>query len=201
MPIKLSKRDRRIAALLILLGVIGAVASAALLPVLIASQNYEGSIKDLRFKLEKYEQTGRLESSLKARLSRLASQGMSDEDLLAGASTAIAGANLQALMKQRVGSSNGRLVSTQILPASSDGNMDRISIRAQFTGDIEALQRTLYTIEFSRPLLFVDNLQIQAKRQSRRRIRRPRRNSAATTAGVLTVSLDVSGYHRNEGQQ
>lgn len=196
MPIKLSKRNRRILALVILLGLVCALASVTLLPVLVASGNYQESIQDLRFKLERYERTGGLESSLKARLSRLASQGMSEEDLLAGASTAIAGANLQELFKQRVGGSNGRLVSTQILPVTSDGNMDRIAIRAQFTGDIEALQRTLYAIEYNKPLLFVDNLQIQAKRQSRRRIRRA---NTVRNPGVLTVSLDVSGYHRNEG--
>ena len=37
MPIKLSKRDRRIAALLILLGIIGLVASVTLLPVLVGA--------------------------------------------------------------------------------------------------------------------------------------------------------------------
>ena len=184
----------RLQALLILLVLAVGVAAVTLLPLRAAFVRLDESIADLEFRLQKYEAMALLELPLKMQLASLTSRQESAEGLLQGESQAIAGANLQALFKQIVLNAGGRLESTQVLPGSAAGVMDWIGIRAQFSGNIETLQRVLYGIEFSQPILFVDMIEIRTKR-----IRRGRRNSPPQEqTQILSVSLEVSGYRRNE---
>ncbi|MCP3868266.1 MAG: hypothetical protein GY703_09275 [Gammaproteobacteria bacterium] len=195
MTTKLSKTAQRIAAILILLAVVTMVLAISVLPVVMASASYRESIDDLTFRMQRYERTAAMEVPLKTRLTQLESQQIAKEDLLSGESTAITGANLQELFKQRVQQSGGRLESTQILSESNDGYLQRIAIKARFTGNIEALQKTLYNIEFQKPLLFVDNLEIRSKSTNRRSRRKGKK-----MAQQLTITMDVAGYRRDGGQ-
>ncbi|MCB1751000.1 MAG: hypothetical protein KDI74_04685 [Gammaproteobacteria bacterium] len=193
MPNRFFSRSR-LQALLILLVLAVGVAAVTLLPLRTAFVRLDESIADLEFRLQKYEAMALLELPLKTQLAGLTSRQESAEGLLQGESQAIAGANLQALFKQIVLNAGGRLESTQVLPGSAAGVMDWIGIRAQFSGNIETLQRVLYGIEFSQPILFVDMIEIRTKR-----IRRGRRNSPPQEqTQILSVSLEVSGYRRNE---
>jgi general secretion pathway protein M len=194
MAIKLPKSGQRAAALLILLGVIAILFSVTILPVLIASSNLRDSIDELGFRMQKYQNIASMEVPLKNQLARLESQQVSKEDLLNGESTAITGANLQELFKQRVQQSGGRLQSTQILPESYQGSLERIAIKANFTGSIKVLQKTLYNIEYQQPLLFVDNIEIR----SRTTQRRSRRTQTEPTE-MLTVTMEIAGFRRSEG--
>ena len=194
MAIRLSKSGQRTAALLILLGIIIALFSITVLPVLLASSNYRDSIDELSFRLQKYQKIASMEVPLKNQLRRLESQQVAKEDLLSGESTAITGANLQELFKQRVRQSGGRLQSTQILPESYQGSLERIAIKANFTGSIEALQKILYNIEYQKPLLFVDNIEIRS-RTTRRRSRR----TVTQPTEILTVTMEVAGFRRSGG--
>ena len=192
MAIRLSKTGQRTAALLILLGIIGVVFSATVLPVLLTSANYRESIDDLDFRMQKYRKIASMKEPLKRQVGRLQSQHMAREDLLSGESTAITGANLQELFKQRVRQSGGRLQSTQILSESYQGSLERIAIKAHFTGSIEVLQKTLYNIEHKKPLLFVDDIEIRS-RSTRRRNRRTKTKPTET----LTVTMEVAGFRRS----
>ena len=194
MQSNLSRNSRRLLALLILVTLITMVVAVVALPIRSALIGYDDSIAELEFRLKKYTEMAQLELPLKARLERLTSSQESAEGLLKGESQAIAGANLQALFKQIVLSAGGRLESTQVLPGSASGVMEWIGIRAQFSGDIETLQRVLYGIEFNKPTLFVDKLEIRTKRMRRSR----RAGTPAEQELELSVSLEVSGYRRNE---
>lgn len=192
-PNRFFSRSRLLALLILLVLAVG-VAAVTLLPLRAAFVRLDESIADLEFRLQKYEAMALLELPLKMQLASLTSRQESAEGLLQGESQAIAGANLQALFKQIVLNAGGRLESTQVLPGSAAGVMDWIGIRAQFSGNIETLQRVLYGIEFSQPILFVDMIEIRTKR-----IRRGRRNSPPQEqTQILSVSLEVSGYRRNE---
>lgn len=191
---KLSRSSRRLLALLILVTLVTTIVAVITLPIRSALVSYDDSIADLEFRLKKYNEMAQLEEPLKVRLESLTSRQATAEGLLKGESQAIAGANLQALFKQIVLSAGGRLESTQVLPGSASGVMDWIGIRAQFSGDIETLQRVLYGIEFNKPTLFVDKIEIRTKRMRRSR----RISTPAEQAQELSVSLEVSGYRRNE---
>ena len=193
---RLSSGGRRAIALLLLIALIALVAAAILVPLHSTLQRYDESISDLEFRLQKYHKMALLEIPLKEQLEQLISRQESADDLLEGESQAIAGANLQALFKQIVQNAGGRLESTQVLPASTAGVIEWIGIRAQFSGDIETLQQVLHGNEFNKPILFVDNIEIRT-----RRMRVSRRNpTSQSQVQSLSVSLEISGYRRNEDQ-
>ncbi len=191
---RLSPITRRILALLVLLGMLVAVGSVTLLPVLKRSAEYDESIDSLEFRLQRYLRLAAQENPLKSKLTQLRSQRSTGEGLLDGESEAIAAANLQSQFKQWVQDAGGRLESTQILPGEASGVLDQIGIRAQFSGDIEALQQVLHSIEYGKTILVVDKIEVRAKR-SRRRSRRPNQ----TNQGLLRVSLEISGYRARQG--
>lgn len=111
---------------------------------------------------------------------------------------ALAGAQLQRELQEMVQAAGGRLISTQILPASSSEQPARVSVRTQLQGDTEALLDVLYRIEQARPFLFVD--QISVRSTARRIVQRPanlrgrRAPLASREEGQLTVRLDIFGY-------
>lgn len=185
---------RRALALAILIAVIGVIGAVTLLPVLNRSAEYDESIDNLGFQLQRYLRLVDQEAPLQKRLSQLTSQDRQGEGLLAGESDAIAAANLQALFKQWVQEAGGRLESTQIIPSSTEGVMERIGIRAQFSGDIGALQGVLFELEFGETMLFVDRLEVRSKRSRRR----TRQNEPTVSDTLLSVSLEISGYRHSE---
>ena len=183
----------RLLALLLLFGVIGLVAALLLTPPLLASRDYDERIADLEFNLDRYQRIARLEVPLKTRLAELDKQRQSAKGLLKGESTAIAGANLQELFKQRTERAGGVLESTQILPESEVGGLQRVALRAKFSGNVEALRKILHSVEFGRPVLFVEKIDIRAKQRARRS-----RTGRPVAEGELSVTLDVAGYRRAE---
>lgn len=187
---------RRLLALAILLGILGVLGSVTLLPILNRSAEYDESIADLGFQLQRYLRLVDEEAPLKSQLNRLTAQRTTGKGLLDGESDAIAAASLQAEFKQWVQEAGGRLESTQILSNSANGIMDRIGIRAQFSGDIEALQQVLHDIEFGDSILFVDRIEIRSKR-----VRRRARQATPSADTLLQVSLEISGYRRGEEQR
>ena len=183
---------RRVLALLFLLATLAALGAVTVLPVVKRSAEFDASIADLNFRLRHYTRLIEEETPLRTQLSQLASR-QGREGLLEGEIDAIAAANLQALFKQWVQTAGGTLESTQILPGEAGDIMNRITLRAQFTGATETLQQVLYQIEYGPTMLFVDRIELRQKRV-RRRPRQPVQN----TADMIQVSLEISGYRRGE---
>jgi hypothetical protein len=71
----------------------------------------------------------------------------------------------------------------QVLEAQPLPGAVRIGVRIRGAGDIASLNRLFYAIEGARPLLYPDNLQIEA-------------GGARTKAAPLAFELDVSGFKR-----
>jgi hypothetical protein len=83
-----------------------------------------------------------------------------------------------AALASRVEVEGLQVLQTQPLPGAV-----RIGVRIRGTGDIASLNRLFYAIEVARPLLYPDNLQIEA-------------GAARTKAAPLAFELDVSGFKR-----
>jgi general secretion pathway protein M len=74
--------------------------------------------------------------------------------------------------------------------------MERIAIRAQFSGNTQTLQQVLHGIEFRKPLLFVEKMEIRTKRVRRSRLERQNPGSGQ----LLSVTVEVSGFRRLESE-
>ena len=173
-------------ALLVLAGVILLFITLILLPYLAALDSNKEQIHDLQFKLQKYLDTAKQANALKQQLADMETRNISQEDLLSGDSSAIAGANLQELVSQRIKNFSGQLESTRIVSIADENSLQRITIQSQFNSDLQALQRILYSVEFEKPLLYIDKINIRA--QQKNQLHRQQRQD------LLNVTIDISGY-------
>jgi general secretion pathway protein M len=122
--------------------------------------------------------------SLRAQVARLEAAAKTRNVTLAGASDAIASANLQSRIDALANSVGATIGSTESLPAATLGPYRRIGLRFVLSGPYEPLVRLLARIETATPPLVVDNLQIHGM------LLRPglRRHAG------LNVGLDVYGF-------
>ena len=90
---------------------------------------------------------------------------------------------LQETLKSAAATAQVEIQGIQVMPAESISGARRIVVRLKGRGDMAGLDRLLYAIDASRPLLYPDNLQLLAGAAS---------NAAMPT--TLNFQLDVSGF-------
>lgn len=142
-----------------------------------------------------------IESSLATLDKRLAREGRLREEnknliavgqdaslLLKGETIGIAGADLQRLMNRLILENKGTTTTSQILSPKEEGDLIRISMSLALTVDTDGLRDLLYNIETGSPLIFIDQLSVNAG--SREEWARPDPHFM----GPLEVTLQVSAY-------
>lgn len=102
--------------------------------------------------------------------------------LLPDAPEAQAIALLQESVKTAALASNVRVDSLQVLRSETVAGAVKIGVRIRAAGDIAALARLLFAIEAARPVLYPDNLQIEA------------RAAPGKAPEALDFQLDISGF-------
>jgi general secretion pathway protein M len=122
-------------------------------------------------------------------LAQLRKRQMTSGGFLEGTNESIAAARLQERLKSSLDAVKGELKSTQILPLREEADFRRVTVRAQISVGIGALQRTFYDLESSSPYLFLDNVIIRARTATPDRDKEP-------SDPVLDVSFDLAGYMR-----
>ncbi len=85
--------------------------------------------------------------------------------LLPAMSDAEGAALLQETLKAAAVGANVAIEGLQVLPPDNLAGAARIGVRLRARGDVAGLDRLLYAIEASRPLLHPDNLQVQSRAQ------------------------------------
>lgn len=187
----------RIAALFLLVLLLGGAGAVVVTPVVMAFQSYDDSIRDLGARRLTYERMAARMGPLQADLARLETERPEDADLLGGGNDSLAGAELQDIVKKIVVGNGGKLESTQILPAQTEGSLGRVMVRTRFSATVPMLQRILHAIESGRPLLFVDSIEIRsgAPRSAAARRTSARRIKQAGAAG-LKLTIEFFGYRR-----
>jgi hypothetical protein len=90
---------------------------------------------------------------------------------------------LQETLKRAAASAQVEIQGIQVLPTESVSGARRIVVRLRGHGDMAGLDRLLYAIDASQPLLYPDNLQLLASSTP---------TAAAPTS--LNFQLDVSGF-------
>ncbi len=175
----MTRRDRQIlsrgAALAILLTLIGAVWIG---PV----AAYVGLLRDGAEQIAAKEQFARRYEALVDSRGPDQLAALKDPVLFPGLSDAQALATLQEAVKGLATKSHVEIQGLQILPSDSQAGLSRIGIRIRATADMDGTNGLLYAIEASRPLLYVDNLQL-----------RPQMANNVPTP-VLDLQFDVSAF-------
>jgi general secretion pathway protein M len=112
--------------------------------------------------------------------------------LLQGGTTGISGANLQKLMSGLVIEHGGTALSFQLLPPAEDGHLTRIPMSLSISVGIDGLRDIIHDLETGTPLIFIDDITIQAATDE---VRTPDPHFL----GPLDVVLQVSGFALKNG--
>ena len=160
----LTPRQSRALALALLLLVVSVAVVAVALPTWLLHKRYDNYLEDYTDRLQRYRRVEALrpaiEESTKAVEARAGRQYY-----LKAASTALSAAELQGLVTRVIEAHNGRIASSQALPAGGNGNAAepvKVAISVQMSASIVSLLLILHSLETSQPYLFVDQLIVSA---------------------------------------
>lgn len=175
---------------LILLAIIPWIVYALVVaPIVAAYARYGTSIERSQALLQRYERLDGAVPRVEAQLAALRGARPAAVGFLEAASETLAQADMQNRLKTSIEAAGGGLKSLQALPAKQEGDAQQVSVRVQMSGGTEALEKLLYAIETANPFLFVDNLDIQARRE--------RRDKGDDEEAInLDTRFDVTGFLR-----
>lgn len=181
---ELSQPVRRLAALGLLVLALAVLAMATVVPLAARVAELQGEIEAERALLGRFSAVAsrRGETAELERIGRLALQSGA---WLKGGSEALTAAGLQTLLARLAAADRVRFHSTRALPPRERDGTRLIGVSVQFKAEIEQLRTLLFRIESSRPLLFVEGLQVRPVS--------PFSQRDASLNGVLDVRLDVYG--------
>lgn len=184
----------RLGAIALLAGVLATIYGYAVGPLLAGYSEVDRAIAEADERIERYQRIAASHDIYQSELDKLADRQSVSGIYLGGATDALAGAELQYIVSAAVESGGGLLRSVQILPAKTDSEFRRVSVRVQMTAAIAQLAGILYALEAGKTFLFVDNLEISNRRS------RARRNQPVDMDPTLLVRLDLSGYLKPEAE-
>jgi general secretion pathway protein M len=176
----------RVAAVALLVAVLGCAYVYVVVPLLTAYEETDRAIADARELLARFERIAATRTAHENQATELRRRQTAQGYYLAGGTDAMVAAELQDRVKAAIEGNGGTLRSIQPLPGQVEGNFRRVTIRLQMMATTESLARVLYVLEAGSPILFLDNVDVQA--------RRSRRTAEAEQEVMLTVGLDLYGY-------
>ncbi len=178
----------RVLALAVLVAGIALVGAVLVYPLVAYYARAADNVDARRHELARYESLAARLPALRERLAEVHSDRPSSVYYVAGATAALASADMQRQLKQLAQRSGGEVISSQILPAEDDAGQPRAGLRAHIKMDPPSLVRVLHAIESGQPMYFVDNLLIDM------RPARSRSGGKIIEATELDVKFDVYGY-------
>ena len=181
----------RLAAVALLLGVLGTAYLYVAAPLIVAYRTVDEEIERAGEHLIRYEAIATTRQANQRQSDELSSRQFGSGVYLVAETDALASAELQGRLRSAVSAHGGSLRSIQTLPIKSDGEFLRVSVRVQFTASMAAFHRILYALESEKPFVFVDNLDVRNRRAKRR-------SGLEDLDPQLMIRFDLSGYLRPE---
>ncbi|WAR43110.1 type II secretion system protein GspM [Methylomonas rapida] len=188
-------RFQRWLAVGLLLGVIGVILFAVLLPLLTTGLAYHEEKNDLLFRLQRQQTIAGREGRVAEALETIKQQFQEQGYFSTSSTEALASAELQNIVKTAVADAGGQLTSTQGLPGKLEDGFFRIAVKVRMTANMEALVNVLNTLETAVPILIVDQLDINPVRGIRNRA-----TNKIDPSGQLNVSFQVVSFMRGQTQ-
>ncbi len=178
-------RQRLLAVVLALVVVLLAAVMVAA-PALERHRHYDTAIAEAAHRLERLHaavaRTPAMEAEVAARRDALRSADL----FLRESSNSLAAAELQQVLRTLVEEAGGDTGSTQVMEPNDVDGFTRIGVRIRLVGDIETLRQFLHEVEARRPMLLVDDIQIQPD------ARRQRGGQREDRPVILAVQADIS---------
>lgn len=184
---KLDTKMQAVASWTILLAMLLAFYIIIIHPAISARFQFKQRYEELQFQFSKLGNAESKSHQLQMELDRLRAQETDKTGFLENKPDALAAADLQNHIKTLIESSEGNLVSTQVVSQKEVDVFPKVTVKVYLRGSIEALRNVLYQMDSNQPVLIIDNLLIQRRGGSNRR-------SAQREADQLELRFDVTGF-------
>jgi hypothetical protein len=149
---------------------------------------YDEKLVALSHQLHQHQALAKDRTANRRLLDQLKRRDLAKQYYLATGKPALASAELQQRIKRLIDRNQAELISTQVVSGQRGDRSPEVTVKVRLRGHIG---KVLYTLETSSPILFLDNVVIQAS-PSRRRAK----SSGQAGRKRLTISFDVSGHRR-----
>jgi general secretion pathway protein M len=158
---RLDRKQQRRLAVAILAGIVIAVLTITAGPIWIANASRQATLDDAHERLQRYQLISASDQKLLPRYEALLQKQRSTGKHLRSETSAMAGAELQRIVKNITGGNQAQILSTQLLPVSEEQGFLRVAIKVRLRGTLPALLQSLYDIETGDVYMFVDNVALR----------------------------------------
>ena len=158
---KLDNKQQRQLAIGLLVAAIIAVLAITAGPVWVANASRQATLDDAYDRLQRYQQISARDQELLPQYEAQLRKQRSAGNHLRSETSAVAGAELQRLVKDITGRSKAQILSTQLLPVSEEQGFLRVALKVRLRGELPAILQSLYDIETHDVHMFVDGLSLR----------------------------------------
>ncbi len=164
----LNNVQQRRLAIGILVVVVALLLSATALPLWTANASRQSTLNELSGRLQRYQQISARDGDLMPQYEELRRQQMASGIHLKSDTVAVAGAELQRIVKDIANANSAQVISTQILPAGSEQGFVRIALKVRLRGPLPAVLESFYDMETNDVFMFLDDVSIRESNVRRR---------------------------------
>lgn len=187
---RLTPTHQRIAAVGLLVVLLGLFYLVLVAPVVALYREYHDDIAAEEERVVRYERVAGKAKQIERQLAQIDRQISGQErGYLKGNTRSLAAAEMQDHVKRVVESNGGRLNSIQILPGkeNEEEKSAPVSLKVQMTGSTETVQKVFYHLESGLPRLFLDQVYLRGRAGYQFRPGRPQ-------ADELDIRFTLQGY-------
>lgn len=165
---QLDNKQRQQLAIALLVVVLGIILSVTAMPLWLTNASYRVEIDQLNTRLQTYRRVTTRDANLLPQFEQLKHSQLTDGHYLRSETAAVAGAELQRMVKEIAGANQAQILSTQILPASPGQGFVQITLKVRLRGTLEGVLRSFYDMETNDIFLFLDNISMRDSTAARR---------------------------------
>jgi general secretion pathway protein M len=158
---KLDKTRQRQLAVAILIAFVIALLSITALPIWAANTSKQAALEQGLERLQRYEQIAARDKELLPQYEAMIRRQKSAGNHLRSDTPAVAGAELQRLVKSITAANEAQIVSTQILPVGEEQGFVRVAITVRLRGTLPAVLKSFHDIETNDVYMFIDNVALR----------------------------------------
>jgi general secretion pathway protein M len=158
---KLDRKQQRHLAIGILAGVVIATLLVTAGPVWLANSSRQALLDDAYERLQRYQRIATRDAELLPQYEAQLQKQRQAGNHLRSETSAVAGAELQGIVKAISTANQAQIMSTQVLPVSEQNGFLRVALKVRLRGDLPAILRSLYDMETNDVYMFVDDLMLR----------------------------------------
>lgn len=167
---KLDRKQQRHLAIGILAGVVIAALLLTAGPVWHANSSRQAALDDAYERLQRYQRIAARDAELLPQYEAQLQKQRQAGNHLRSETSAVAGAELQRIVKAISTANQAQIMSTQVLPVSEQSGFLRVALKVRLRGELPAILRSLYDMETNDVYMFIDDLMLRDNMAGRRPI-------------------------------